>query len=229
MLPAWCAGFPGGPRAEEPSCQRRRSERPGSVPGSGRPPGGGHSHPFSVLAWSIAWTEEPGGPQSVGRRDSDTTERVSTACRAPGRVRACAVGVPAFRHPREAPSPRLPRGRQRVPRDDPRPLPPSGPAPVLITAARKEETQPITGECPQREAALAGAGTRLCRLPGGGLATVWPRGVLCEPHPLPALGWASRVWHKGARGLGGREGSGLLPSAGTLSLSCSPDPWGLGF
>ena len=33
----------------------------------------------SVLAWRIPWTEEPGGLQSVGLQESDTTERLSTA------------------------------------------------------------------------------------------------------------------------------------------------------
>ena len=28
----------------------------------------------SILAWRIPWTEEPGGPQSVAHRESDTTE-----------------------------------------------------------------------------------------------------------------------------------------------------------
>ena len=33
---------------------------------------------FSILAWRIPWTEEPGGLQSLGRRESDTTEQLST-------------------------------------------------------------------------------------------------------------------------------------------------------
>ena len=28
----------------------------------------------SVLAWEILWTEEPGGLQSMGGKESDTTE-----------------------------------------------------------------------------------------------------------------------------------------------------------
>ena len=32
----------------------------------------------SVLAWRISWREEPGGLQSMGRRQSDTIERLST-------------------------------------------------------------------------------------------------------------------------------------------------------
>ena len=33
----------------------------------------------SILAWRIPWTEEPGGLQSMGSKESDTTERPSTA------------------------------------------------------------------------------------------------------------------------------------------------------
>ena len=29
---------------------------------------------FSILAWEIPWTEEPGGPQSVGSKELDVTE-----------------------------------------------------------------------------------------------------------------------------------------------------------
>jgi len=34
---------------------------PGSIPESGRPPGGGNGNFSSILAWRIPWTEEPGG------------------------------------------------------------------------------------------------------------------------------------------------------------------------
>ena len=37
----------------------------GLIPGWGRPPGGGHGNPLSILAWRIPWTEESGGPQSM--------------------------------------------------------------------------------------------------------------------------------------------------------------------
>ena len=30
----------------------------------------------SILAWRIPWTEEPGGLQSTGGKESDTTERL---------------------------------------------------------------------------------------------------------------------------------------------------------
>ena len=32
----------------------------------------------SILAWRIPWTEEPGGLQSMGLQESDTTEHVHT-------------------------------------------------------------------------------------------------------------------------------------------------------
>ena len=38
----------------------------GSIPGSRRPPGGGHGNHSSILAWRIPWTEEPCGLQSMG-------------------------------------------------------------------------------------------------------------------------------------------------------------------
>ena len=44
----------------------------------------GQEHPLkkgmathsSILAWRIPWTEEPGGLQSTGRKELDTTERL---------------------------------------------------------------------------------------------------------------------------------------------------------
>ena len=38
----------------------------GSFPGLERSPGGGHGSPFSVLAWRIPWTDEPGRLQFPG-------------------------------------------------------------------------------------------------------------------------------------------------------------------
>ena len=38
----------------------------GSVPGSGRSPGGEMATISSILAWRVPWTEEPGGLQSTG-------------------------------------------------------------------------------------------------------------------------------------------------------------------
>ena len=38
----------------------------GLIPGLGRSPGEGMAPHSSILAWRIPWTEEPGGPQSIG-------------------------------------------------------------------------------------------------------------------------------------------------------------------
>ena len=38
----------------------------GSIPGTVRSPGGGHSTDSNILACRIPWVEEPGGLQSVG-------------------------------------------------------------------------------------------------------------------------------------------------------------------
>ena len=48
---------------------------PGSIPGVGRSPGEGNGTPhFSILAWRIPWTEEPGRVQSMGLQRVGTTE-----------------------------------------------------------------------------------------------------------------------------------------------------------
>ena len=46
----------------------------GSIPGSGRFPGGRHGNHSSSLAWRIPWTEEPGGLESVGSQEVDISE-----------------------------------------------------------------------------------------------------------------------------------------------------------
>ena len=40
----------------------------GSIPGSGRPPGGGHGTPLEYSCLENCMTEEPGGPQSMVHR-----------------------------------------------------------------------------------------------------------------------------------------------------------------
>ena len=39
----------------------------------------------NILAWEISWTEEPGGLQSMGHRESDMTEQPNT-CKAKGKA-----------------------------------------------------------------------------------------------------------------------------------------------
>ena len=38
----------------------------------------GRAPHFSILAWKIPRTEKPGGLQSMGRKESDTTEQLTT-------------------------------------------------------------------------------------------------------------------------------------------------------
>ena len=126
---------------------------------------------------------------------------------------ACAVGCPSLPAPVEGSQPPLPQGKtarplrwsQAAPQEHPSFW---SPAPALTTAAEKEETRSITRECPQREAALAGAGARLCH--------------------LPASGWALREWHRGARGPGGREGPGFHHLQALCPCPALPVPGGLG-
>ena len=50
----------------------------GSIPGLGRPLGGGNATYSSILAWEIPRTEEPGRLQSLGvAKESDTTEQLN--------------------------------------------------------------------------------------------------------------------------------------------------------
>ena len=53
--------FPDGASGKELSASAGDVRDLGSIPGSGRTPGGGHGTHFSILAWKIPWTEEPGG------------------------------------------------------------------------------------------------------------------------------------------------------------------------
>ena len=41
------------------------------MPGLGGSPGEGNDYPLSILAWEIPRTEEPGGLQSWGSKESD--------------------------------------------------------------------------------------------------------------------------------------------------------------
>ena len=59
-------GFPGGASGKASACQCRDLRDVGSVPVSGRSPGGGHGNPLSILSWLIPWTEELAWLQSMG-------------------------------------------------------------------------------------------------------------------------------------------------------------------
>ena len=59
---------------EESACNAGDS---GLIPGSGRSLEKGMATHSSVLAWRIPRTEEPGGLQSMGHRESDMTEQLT--------------------------------------------------------------------------------------------------------------------------------------------------------
>ena len=74
-----CMDFPGGSDAEEFACNAGDL---GSTPGLGRSPGGGHGNPLQYSC-----LENPHGHRSLvgysrwGRKESDTTEQLSTYVR----------------------------------------------------------------------------------------------------------------------------------------------------
>ena len=69
-------GFPGSSAGKESACNEGDLD---SIPGLGRCPGGGHGNPFLYF-----YLENPHGQRSLagyspwGRKESDTTERLST-------------------------------------------------------------------------------------------------------------------------------------------------------
>ena len=65
---------PGGSEVKVSACNAGDL---GSIPGSGRSPGEEMATHSSILAWRIPRTEEPGGLQSVGVTESDTTEQLT--------------------------------------------------------------------------------------------------------------------------------------------------------
>ena len=63
--------FPGGADCKESVCNAGDL---GSIPGSGKSPGGGNGNSLRLLAWRISWTEEPGRLQSIGCKELDMTK-----------------------------------------------------------------------------------------------------------------------------------------------------------
>ena len=72
--PLWIKGFPGGSDGKESTCH---AGDPGSVPGWGRSPGEGNGNDYSILAWEIAWAEEPGRLQSMGMQSQTQLSNLS--------------------------------------------------------------------------------------------------------------------------------------------------------
>ena len=68
----------GGTSGKESTCQcRRHRDSVGSL-GQEDPLQEEMASHSSILARKILWTEEPGGPQSMGVKELDTTEHLST-------------------------------------------------------------------------------------------------------------------------------------------------------
>ena len=63
-------GFPGGSAVKN---LLANAGDVGSILRLGRFPGEGNGYPLHILAWRIPWTEEPGGLQSMGLKESNTT------------------------------------------------------------------------------------------------------------------------------------------------------------
>ena len=65
--------FPGGSEVKASTCNAGDL---GSIPGLGGFPGEGNGNPLQCSSWRISWAEGPGGLQSMGRKESDTTEQL---------------------------------------------------------------------------------------------------------------------------------------------------------
>ena len=65
-LPLWLSG-------KEFTWDAEDTGDTGSIPGSGRPPTGGHGNPLSILAWSILRMEASGGLPSIGSQNVENS------------------------------------------------------------------------------------------------------------------------------------------------------------
>ena len=62
------------PSGSEVKASAQNAGDPGSIPESGRSPGEGNDNPLQYSCLENPWTEELGGLQSMGRKESDMTE-----------------------------------------------------------------------------------------------------------------------------------------------------------
>ena len=69
-------GFPQRLSGKESACNEGDL---GTIPGLGRYYGERNGNPLQNLAGRIPWTEEPGGLQSIGFKESDMTEATKHA------------------------------------------------------------------------------------------------------------------------------------------------------
>ena len=66
-------GFPGGSVVKNPPASAAATDV-GSIPGLRRYPQGGNGNPLQSSCLGNLMEEEPGGLQSMGSKESDTTE-----------------------------------------------------------------------------------------------------------------------------------------------------------
>ena len=66
-------GFPSDSVVKNPPAMQEAQETWVPSPGCEDPLEKGMATHSSILAWEIPWTEEPGGLQSMGLQESDTT------------------------------------------------------------------------------------------------------------------------------------------------------------
>ena len=74
------AGFPGGSVVKNLPAMRETQEMWVQSLGREDPLEEGMATHSSLLAWRVPWTEEPGGLQSMGHKESDTTETTVRTC-----------------------------------------------------------------------------------------------------------------------------------------------------
>ena len=68
----------GGAEAKNLPANTRDAREVGSIPASGRSPGGENGNQLRYSSWKIPWTEEFGRLQSRGSEESDMNEQLST-------------------------------------------------------------------------------------------------------------------------------------------------------
>ena len=68
---------PGGSTVKHLPAKARDIRELGSIPELEKPLEKETTH-SNILAWKISWTEEAGGLQSIGCKESDTTEQLGT-------------------------------------------------------------------------------------------------------------------------------------------------------
>ena len=84
-------GLPWWLSRKESACNSGDAGDAGSIPGSGRSLEEEMATHSSILAWRIPWTGEPGRLQSIGHKQSDTTEATEQGCTHLQQSKACSL------------------------------------------------------------------------------------------------------------------------------------------